>query len=231
MNIHSIYAKIFKLWRLKRMSQFEAIIKPTSEDLVLDVGGYPWNWIARPQLAKRIDCLNLHEVNWENSRHPNFRIRALVGDGCSLPYGNNSYDILFSNSVIEHVGDWEKQKAFAREARRVGRRLWIQTPALECPIEPHFLAPFVHWLPIFIRRRLLRWFTPWGWIQKPTQEEIDKIISFTKLLSKKQMKELFPDCVIITERLWGIFPKSYIAYRIKSEQADAASALSHVTDP
>ncbi len=53
--------------------------------------------------------------------------------------------VVFSNSVIEHVGTWEDQQAFAAEVRRVGRRLWV--PAYECPIEPHYLAPLVHYLP------------------------------------------------------------------------------------
>ncbi|MBC7162764.1 MAG: class I SAM-dependent methyltransferase [Immundisolibacter sp.] len=231
MNIHAIHAQIFKVWRQKRMVKFEAIIQPRAEDLVLDVGGYPGTWTTRPQLAKRIDCLNLHKVEFDGGRYPKHHITTSVGDGCSLTYDKNSYDILFSNSVIEHVGDWEKQKAFAREVRRVGKRLWIQTPAIECPIEPHFLALFVHWLPVFVRRRLLRWLTPWGWIQRPSQEKIDETIAFTRLLSKKQVKELFPDCVVVTERLLWVIPKSYIAYRINSEQADAVNALPRVTDP
>ena len=202
------------------MAKFEAIIRPDQEDLVLDLGGYPETWTKRPQLSKRIDCLNIHEVDWQSSQFPDYQITTSIGDGCSLEYENNSYDILFSNSVIEHVGGWDKQQAFAREARRVGSRIWVQTPALECPLEPHFLAPFVHWMPIFVRRRILRWLTPWGWIEKPTQEEIDETIAFTQLLSKRQVKELFPDCTIMTERLLWIFPKSYIAYRTSIAQAD-----------
>jgi hypothetical protein len=217
MNIHAIYARIFKVWRQKRMAEFEAIMQPHAEDLVLDVGGYPATWTTRPQLTKRIDCLNLHEVNWDGSRYPDYQITTFVGDGCALAHENGCYDILFSNSVIEHVGDWDKQQAFAQETRRVGRKLWIQTPAFECPIEPHFLAPFVHWLPVCVRRRVLRWFTPWGWIQKPAQDKIDETIQYTRLLTKKRFKELFPDCVIITERLLWIFPKSYIAYRTNNE--------------
>ena len=195
------------------MVLFETIIKPTPKDIILDVGGYPATWTTRPQLAKQIDCLNLHEVTWDHINNPEYQITTLVGDGCALPFRDGSYDIVFSNSVIEHVGNWDKQKSFAQEVRRVGRRLWIQTPAIECPIEPHFIAPFVHWLPIRFRRRILRWFTPWGWIQKPTQDHIDQTIAFTRLLSRSQIRELFPDCVIFTERLFGIFPKSYIAYR------------------
>ena len=213
MNIHNLYAQIFKIWRARRMIQFEQLIEPQAEDIVLDVGGYPRTWTTRPQLTKRVDCLNIHPLEWNGEAAPDYRIATEVGDGCALEYADHSYVILFSNSVIEHVGDWDRQCAFAREARRVGQKLWIQTPAYGCPVEPHFLAPCVHWLPVFIRRRLLRWFTPWGWITKPSQETVDETIATTRLLTKKQVKKLFPDCVVLTERLLWIFPKSYIAYR------------------
>jgi len=219
MDIHSIYRFIFRFWRRKRMAQFESTIQPGENELVLDVGGYPQTWTAQPQVSKRVDCLNLHQVSWDVSQSPNHRITTTVGDGCSLAYDDGAYDIVYSNSVIEHVGDWEKQQAFAKEIRRVGKRLWIQTPAYECPIEPHFIAPFVHWIPISVRRHLLRWFTLWGWLTKPSQETIDETIAFTQLLRKKQFQELFPDCDIITERLLGVFPKSYIAYRIHCDPA------------
>lgn len=213
MNIHSVYAILFKFWRRKRMAQFEAIMRPDRETAVLDVGGYPGTWTGQSQSSKRIDILNVHEIDWDASEFPNHDIKLLVGDGCQLDFENNSYGILFSNSVIEHVGDWDQQKRFASETRRVGKKLWIQTPAWECPIEPHFLCPFVHWLPVCLRRRVLRWFTPWGLMSKPSQNKIDETIESTRLLTKKQFCELFPDCVTLTERLFFIFPKSYVAYR------------------
>lgn len=222
-NIHTLYAKIFKIWRKKRIALFESIIQPTADNLILDVGGLPGTWTTIAQSSKRIDCLNLHPVKWDGNTNLKYRITTTVGDGCALSYADATYDIVFSNSVIEHVGDYQKQRAFAQEVRRVGTKLWIQTPAYECPLEPHFLAPIVHWLPIPIRRRILRWFIPWGLIQKPTQDEIDKTILYTQLLTKKQFAELFPDCVILTERLLMIFPKSYIAYRKIGNQGGAAN--------
>ena len=216
MDIHKIYEQVFKIWRVKRMLKFEQIIDPQAGDAVLDVGGFPRTWIARPQTTRRIDCLNVHPIEWDAAAHPDHRITTTVGDGCALEHGDQSYEIVFSNSVIEHVGDWERQRAFADEVRRVGNRLWIQTPALECPLEPHYLAPFVHWLPIGVRRRVLRWLTPWGWMTRPSQDTVDEAIAFTRLISKKQMRELFPDCEIMTERLLWILPKSYVAYRTEA---------------
>jgi hypothetical protein len=213
-NIHHVYSFFFKIWRGKRMEMFESCLNPTPNEKLLDVGGFPSTWLARTQRTASIDCLNIHEISWIPSENSNHQIRTLVGDGCSLDFKDGEYDIVFSNSVIEHVGDWQKQKDFANEVRRVGKKLWIQTPAFECPIEPHFLAPFVHWFPVPIRRYFLRWLTPWGWMERPSQDKVDEIIKFTKLLTKRQVRDLFPDCEILTERMLGIIPKSYIAYRV-----------------
>ena len=199
------------------MLLFQSIIDPQPEDVILDVGGQPHTWTACPQIVERIICLNTHPNPWDEAEFPGYNISIVVGNGCNLKYKDASHNILFSNSVIEHVGDWKKQCAFAREVRRVGRSLWIQTPAFECPLEPHFLAPFVHWLPVALRRRILRWLTPWGWIKKPSQEMVDKTIAYTRLLTKRQMTELFPDCRILTERLFWVLPKSYIAVRLERD--------------
>jgi hypothetical protein len=188
-------------------------MKPRGGEVALDVGGYPGFWTAHPPFVRRIDCLNVHEIAWDGALFPGHRIRTLVGNGCRLSFGDGSYDLLYSNSVIEHVGGWEQQEAFAREARRVGRRLWIQTPAFECPIEPHYIAPFVHFLPRHVQKATLRWFTPWGWLQKPGKEQVRDAVDSTRLLGKREMHELFPDCEIVTERLAGLLPKSYIAIR------------------
>lgn len=211
--MQKLYQFIFKFWRAKRMRLFEDTIKPSSADVMLDVGGYPWFWTSYPQKTKRIDCINLHGVHWDSDAFPDHHIVMNIGDGCDLNHGDGSYDIVFSNSVIEHVGNWEKQKAFAHEVRRVGKKIWIQTPAYECPIEPHYLALFVHWLPVSFRRKSLRWVSVWGWVGRPDQEKVDETIAFTQLLKKKQVQQLFPDCHILTERLLGVFPKSYIAVR------------------
>ncbi len=128
-SIHSIYGQIFKIWRQKRFALFLRIIRPRISDTLLDVGGYPSFWTSHPQSVKRIDTVNVHEVHWDNGRAPNHSLRTLVGDGCHLAFLDKSYDIGFSNSVIEHVGLWERQQEFAAEIRRVARNLWIQTPA------------------------------------------------------------------------------------------------------
>ena len=213
LNIHQLYALIFKFRRKRRHDYFETLLclKPT--DRLLDVGGHPQTWITRPQIVSQVDCLNIVAISFDTSLYQHHKIQMMVGDGCELPMKASSYDVVFSNSVIEHVGGWSDQVKFASEVRRVGQRLWIQTPAYECFIEPHLLAPFIHWLPMPYRKKLARRFTLWGLLEKPSQTEIDKFVSGVQLLRKRQMADLFPDCEIITERMFFIFPKSHIAVR------------------
>ncbi|HEV7405779.1 MAG TPA: class I SAM-dependent methyltransferase [Chthoniobacteraceae bacterium] len=152
---------------------------------------------------------------------PGFQIRMLVGDGCALALETRSYDIAFSNSVIEHVGSWERQQQFAGEIRRVAQALWIQTPAYECPIEPHYLTPFVHYLPRWFQKKILRWGTVAGWLSRPGKEAVNEMVDTTRLLRKREMQQLFPDCEIMTERMLWFIPKSYIAIRKKAGPAGA----------
>lgn len=198
------------------------LLSPRSDQRLLDVGGDPTSWMIHPVLLGAIDTVNIYQADWQ--LNPEYHIRTFVGDGCALVFPDKSYDIAFSNSVIEHVGPWERQQAFAKEIRRIGNAIWVQTPAFECPIEPHYLAPFVHWLPKSVRPKIVRWLTPYGLLQKPSVKKVDEMIETTRLLTKREVRELFPDCEIHTERLLGFIPKSYIAFR---KMADVPAPRRH----
>ena len=213
MAIEKLYRPLFRIWRVKRRQWFLRVIQPQADETMLDVGGRPESWTAFPQPVARIDCENPESLQWDPAAYPHHCITVARGDGCALTHADGAYPILFSNSVIEHVGDFAKQRAFAEEARRVGQRLWIQTPAFGFPIEPHYLAPFVHWLPVGLRCYVVRWLTPWGWIEKHPKARAEAIIRETRLLKKRELIELFPDCEILVERFAGILPKSYIVVR------------------
>jgi hypothetical protein len=217
LSIHSLYQQIFRIWRARRISLFKAKLSPRRSDKLLDVGGYPGSWTPHPPLVGSIDSLNIHLVPWDENLAPNHNIAVLVGDGCNLDMQDRSYDIVFSNSVIEHVGSWERQKAFANEVRRVGNALWIQTPAFECPLEPHFLTPFIHWFPPSFQRAMARYFTVWGLMTRPTPDQVATMVADIRLLKLKEMKTLFPDCEIYIEMLLPLVPKSYVAYRKRRE--------------
>ena len=219
MNIHTIFSLVSPWFRKRRFTRFNRHIQPGESDAILDVGGYPGTWTMFAPCGKKIDILNVHEVAYDGAEFPQHPLRMVVGDGCSLSAADQAYEVVFSNSVIEHVGSWERQQAFAAEVRRAGDRLWVQTPAYEFFIEPHYIAPFVHWYPVPMRKIVARYFTPWGWMVKPTQQQVDERMDEIRLITYKEMKELFPDCEILRERFLGLFTKSYIAFRDKQAGA------------
>jgi hypothetical protein len=217
MKIHSLYSFFGRRFRAQRMKAFAQNLRPSEQTAILDVGGYPWAWWHFPEKPS-IVTLNLHAIEFVQT--PDFPpIRTAVGDGCSLGYPDASFDIVYSNSVIEHLGSFERQQVFANEARRVGRSLWIQTPAKEFFVEPHLLAPFIHYLPVSFQRRLIRRFTTWGVFTKPSLAAVEAFLEEVRLLSFAEMQQLFPDCVIQRESFLG-FTKSYIAIR-QSEPMEA----------
>lgn len=209
MNIHAVYAPFFRYFRTKRMARFAEAFDPAPTTTILDVGGTPNNW----ELAGADYEITLLNVTKPPEDQPAWeRYAVTVGDGTKLDFADAHFDIAYSNSVIEHVGSWEMQQRFAAELRRVGRGIWLQTPARSFPVEPHYLALFIHWMPKSWRRGLGRNFTAWGWVTRPTKQEVADRVDEIRLLGYREMVELFPDCEILRERFMGM-TKSYIAVR------------------
>ena len=209
-SIHKVYGRLSAPFRARRLNWFTEVLSPTQQSVILDVGGYPWFWQSFPK-PHQITLLNPHVVPGLADQYAG-QFRFVAGDGCKLEFPDRSFDIVFSNSVIEHVGTFARQQAFAAEARRVGRALWIQTPAREFFIEPHLLTPFIHYLPRSVQARLLRYFTVWGLMTRPSPKEVAGFLDEVRLLTYREMQELFPDCQILRERFMG-FTKSYVAVR------------------
>lgn len=113
-----------------------------------------------------------------------------------LPFAEGEFDLAYSSSVIEHLAP-AGRAAFAAELRRVGRRVFVQTPAWSFPVEPHALLPFAHWLPVGLRRAYWRLGAAGGW------EEIH-------LLRRGELAALFPAATVHAERLGGL-AKSWVA--------------------
>jgi hypothetical protein len=213
MDLFTIRKLFFAIFRRRRMRRFYATFRPTPRTRLLDIGGQPHTWFFESRFCEPLP------VTLVNQRFPNLaahnnnsRFTPIEADATDLPFENQSFDIAYSNSVIEHLTTWERQQAFASEARRVASNLWIQTPARHFPIEPHVLAPFFQYLPKRLQIRLARHFTLWGLLSKPSPVDIEELISEVRLLTLREMKKLFPDCIILKERVLGI-TKSYVAVR------------------
>jgi ubiquinone/menaquinone biosynthesis C-methylase UbiE len=210
-DIQRIYRPVLTHFRRRRMRVFFEALHITSETKILDVGGsaFIWKIAAEHGLPQpQITILNLFEKDTPIT--PN--MRWIVGNGCNLPFADREFDVVFSNSVIEHLGNHDSQLQFAREIERVGREYWVQTPDPKFFIEPHYLAPFIHWLPVEQRRKLARWGTMWGLIAHPNKAEIEARLKEIRLINDHEFVKMFPDAEVIHERWFGM-RKSLIAKR------------------
>jgi ubiquinone/menaquinone biosynthesis C-methylase UbiE len=195
--------------RKKRFELFKSYISTFPKPInVLDVGGTQLFWENMGFIDKsdiKITILNISKIDIE---YPNFV--SVVGDAREMKdFADNQFDVVFSNSVIEHVGTYKQQLQMADEIKRVGKTYFIQTPNKFFPIEPHFLFPLFQFLPLQIKILLIQNFNL-GWCRKITdkQKAIETVNSIN-LLTKKNLKNLFPDALMFKEKLCGL-TKSFI---------------------
>jgi ubiquinone/menaquinone biosynthesis C-methylase UbiE len=216
--------KLHNYFRVKRLKMFVSAYPNLSDLLVLDVGGTSKIWeLLRKHYdlkPKRLIILNSNPVHLSaNSAYTSTdsnNYETVVGNGCDLPFSDNSFDLVFSNSVIEHVGEVEDKAKFAKECDRVGKKIYIQTPNRWFPIEPHILAVFIHWLPRAIYRKLyflsvIYFYQTYLMLTKGDSGHINALNSLdgADLLSYQQLKKIFSKHKIVTEKVLG-FTKSFI---------------------
>jgi hypothetical protein len=210
-DLHPLIGAISLRFRRRRMERFVREMRIAPETRVLDIGGTSecWRLLAAPP---RVTLLNLPgDVAREHG--PELRV---AGDGCRLPFRDAAFDVVFSNSVIEHLGTPENQRRFASETARVGRGYWVQTPNRWFFLEQHLLTPFIHWLPKRLQRAIAPWFSFSNLLQRVTPERqkfhISHFIKDIRLLGPAEMRALFPGACLIRERFCGL-AKSLVAVR------------------
>ena len=123
---------------------------------VLDLGGTVEWWRRAPVRPKEVTVLNLFEPG--DSDDP--AMLPVTGDACrarealEAAGAPGSYDVVFSNSLLEHVGGHAQRSALAREVHALAPRHWVQTPYRYFPLEPHWLFPGLQFMPMAARARL-----------------------------------------------------------------------------
>lgn len=200
-------------WGARRRRQRAGWLAETFPDLaqmsIIDLGGRVSTWARAEVRPKRVHVVNLETLpteipDWAEVDH---------GDACALPVhvASRRYDLVFSNSVLEHVGGHERRVRFAEAVHSLSDAHWVQTPYRYFPIEPHWIAPGMQFLPVAARTAVARkW--PLAYTPNKTYEGALKQVLWTELVDRTQMRHYFPDSHIRTERLAGI-PKSLIAVR------------------
>ncbi len=201
------FLRPFSAWsRKKRMRSYTALMGIKDGMSILDLGGQPMIWDSVSQ------CLNLTILNLPGAAVSNavshHGIRYVEGDACQVRgFNDRSFDSVFSNSVIEHVGTMDKRAAFAQEARRLGKSYWIQTPSKWFPIEAHCGMPFWWFYPAKLRHYFIE-----RWRRK--LPDWTHMVEETTVLTKSELQCLFPEATILVETSMCI-PKSYIAYFVR----------------
>ena len=197
--------------RRRRFQFFLSLLDTVPRPLtILDVGGTQGFWermgfIDEPGIT--ITVLNLEP---QAVRYDHFH--SIIGDATNLSlFADVSFDVVFSNSVIEHVGDLSRQRRMAQEIRPVGRGYFLQTPNYTCPSEPHVLLPGFQWLPLDPRAWLLHHFDR-GWLKRlPTREAARREAAGVTLLRKHELLALFPGSKLYCEQVLGL-TKSFVVY-------------------
>jgi SAM-dependent methyltransferase len=183
--------------RQRRWKRVQTLLGLRGTETVLDVGGTDKSWWFVGWAGAVTRC-NLDRAAASGGRR-------VVADGRDLPFGDRHFEIVFSNSVIEHINTFEGRARFAHEVRRTGRRLFVQTPNKWFPIEPHYLFPCFQFLPTRVQRWLHTHFDI-GTFKK------DDPFGTIRLMSKRELRRLFPEARIVGERI-GPFVKSwYVVY-------------------
>jgi hypothetical protein len=206
-------------FRARRFEEIRKIIQAILDEKghadILDLGGSEKYWLIGADFIRanrhRLKFTIINPEIQESSDTALFNFVA--GNACDPAlFGGRRFDFVHSNSVIEHVGDVEQMRRFAKNTRRLGDRYYMQTPNFWFPYEPHFRFPGFQWLPervrawLMMKRRL-------GFFARQTDwNEARYHVESIRLLSSSDVHGLFPDAAIKHEWFLGL-PKSIMAIK------------------
>lgn len=206
--------------RARRAELFCRYLHPTQQDKILDLGSEDGSFVAEIiPFRENVFIADINEGMLSRGQARYGFKTVLLDESSVIPFQDGYFDIVHCNSVIEHVTidkkqQWslkskkefqrvafERQKKFANEIRRISKSYFVQTPNKNFVFESHTWLPFVQFLPRPVLVKMINWLNRW-WIKKTTPD--------WNLLTAKEMKEIFPDAVIVREKVLGL-TKSLIA--------------------
>lgn len=209
----SFYRRILRDYsrksRLGKFGLFQSVFRPGPEDRILDVGADPqlFSHYTFEDFYPHQERITGGSIDFEMVRQARVRYpkaQYAIFDGCELPFPDKSFDIVFSNAVIEHIVGPGRQEQFAREAMRVGRSWFITTPNYWFPLEFHYLLPFFQFLPLGVQR---------GYSRVSPNAALKGNLIDVALLSARDLRRLFPTGEIEKMRV-TFWPETLVAYHI-----------------
>jgi hypothetical protein len=188
--------------RAQRMAEMIRLVQPPSGARVVDLGGM---WMIWRLIEHNFDVTLVNLSPWPVPPDTS-RYRIVVADACDLRdiFPDNSFDLAFSNSTIEHVGDLDRRLRFAHEVQRLAPAYWVQTPNPRFPIESHTGFPFYWQWPSCLHSVADRIYG--------RNAEWRHFVETTAAITDKELKSLFVECNIHHERVFGVV-KSFSVYR------------------
>lgn len=197
--------------RMRRWQMFTEAFPEIGKAHVLDLGGTVETWRRAPVRPGRVTVLNLFEPGESEDGW----IAPVLGDACDaarvLAEANTDtrFDVVFSNSLIEHVGGHARRADLARQVLLLAPRYWVQTPYRYFPVEPHWLFPGMQFMPAAARVAIAEHW-PLVHTRPQSTEEARNEVLWTELVSITEMRDYFPAATILHERVLGL-TKSIIA--------------------
>lgn len=201
---------VMQRFRSRRGDAILAVFPDLATYRVADVGGSVHYWDSIGLQPASVDIYNI-SLDQTDGADAERNASIILYDGHRLPTDDASYDLALSNSVIEHV-PLDQRAAFAAEMTRVGRRVFLQTPNYWFPLEPHFVFPFLHWLPRSIGRHVVA-VTPWRLLSRPAPERRRSYFEEIRLLRRSELEQLFPGAEIRPEKVLGLTKSWYVIRR------------------
>lgn len=117
-------------------------------------GGIAHYFGTHEYLRCEVDAVDIHDNRLIAEGYRYHQVQ-----GTQLPFADQSFDVVLSNHVIEHVGDEQAQRAHLAELRRVMREDgvgYLAVPNRWMLVEPHYQLAFLSWLPHAWRTPYLR---------------------------------------------------------------------------
>lgn len=206
----------FRARRFARVqSLLDDIMREKEHVEILDMGGTETYWrIGREFIRRHRSRLHITLINPQEQTVSDRDLFSASRESAVDPQlmAERRFDLVHSNSVIEHVGSWSEFELFARNTRRLAPRYFVQTPNFWFPYEPHFRFPGFQYLPKRLRAELLTRFQLGFFDRIGSLEEAREIVHYHRLLSTREMATLFPDGEVVHEKWMGV-NKSIMAIR------------------
>jgi hypothetical protein len=206
--------------RARRLKLFNEFMKSITGPIrLVDLGGTVkfWeSWGLAKQPLLNVTLVNNHDLDKQYSNDPIAlpNIRRLGADVLTLTAADFAqFDVIFSNSLIEHLPGRELQRQLAQAIIDSGRPYFLQTPNKRSPLDPHFPRPYVPFFaayPRSVQARLLSWSALGSSSVAPSYDAALARLQNYYPLTTRDVRQLFPNARIVIERPLG-FPMSIIA--------------------